>query len=360
MSEPLIRVENLVKRFPIKGTSTYVSAVSNVSFAIERGETLGLVGESGSGKTTVGRCLLKLIDPTSGSIFFRGEDITALSENDFLPYRRAMQMVFQEPNYSLNPRYTAFDTIAEPLILSGETNRRPLRDRVLELLGHVRLDQRKLDAYPHQMSSGEQQRVAVARAIATNPDLVILDEPTSMLDLSVRAEIIDLLIALQDKFSLSYLFISHDLTTVEYICHRVAVMYLSEIVEFGTVEQVFGSPQHPYSRALLSSSLPVDPRARRSTYVLEGEIPSPVNLPAGCYLASRCPEAVRRCRSSPQALQNLDDGRSVRCWRVAEGDIPAWNRPAPDTPPEPEILTGRDGRQNGTAGVGVRVGTRGD
>jgi oligopeptide/dipeptide ABC transporter ATP-binding protein len=325
MSESLIRVENLVKRFPIKGTGSYVSAVSNVSFAIERGETLGLVGESGSGKTTVGRCLLKLIEPTAGAIFFRGEDITALSETEFLPYRRAMQMVFQEPNYSLNPRYTAFDTIAEPLILNGERNGRALRTRVLELLGHVRLDERKLDAYPHQMSSGEQQRVAVARAIATNPDLVVLDEPTSMLDLSVRAEIIDLLIALQDRFGLSYLFISHDLTTVEYLCHRVAVMYLSEVVEFGTVAQVFGSPQHPYSRALLSSSLPVDPRARRSGYVLEGEIPSPVNLPAGCYLASRCPESTAQCRRSPQSLQRLADGRFLRCWRVAEGDIPDWD-----------------------------------
>jgi oligopeptide/dipeptide ABC transporter ATP-binding protein len=326
MSEPLIRVANLVKRFPIKGTQSYVSAVSNVSLEIRRGETLGLVGESGSGKTTVGRCLLKLIPPTAGAIFFRGEDITALSEKDFLPYRRAMQMVFQEPNYSLNPRYTAFDTIAEPLMLGGETDRHAVRARVLELLGHVRLDHRKLEAYPHQMSSGEQQRVAVARAIATNPDLVVLDEPTSMLDLSVRAEIIDLLIALQDDFGLSYLFISHDLTTVEYICHRVAVMYLSEVVESGTVAQVFGSPQHPYSRALLSSSLPVDPRARRSSYALEGEIPSPVNLPVGCYLASRCPEAVRRCRTEPQALQRLPDGRCLRCWRVANGDLPGWNR----------------------------------
>jgi oligopeptide/dipeptide ABC transporter ATP-binding protein len=325
VNEPLVRVANLVKRFPIEGTDSFVSAVSDVSLEIGRGETLGLVGESGSGKTTVGRCLLKLIEPTSGAIFFRGEDITQLSEKAFLPHRRAMQMVFQEPNYSLNPRYRVFDTVAEPLILSGEARGRSLRDRVLELLGHVRLDERKLDAYPHQMSNGEQQRVAVARAIATNPELVVLDEPTSMLDLSVRAEIIDLLIALQEKFKLSYLFISHDLTTVEYICHRVAVMYLSEIVEFGTVAQVFTSPQHPYSRALLSSALAADPRAKRSSYVLEGEIPSPVNLPPGCYLASRCPEATRACRSSPQSLRPLEDGRLVRCWRVADGDIEDWN-----------------------------------
>jgi oligopeptide/dipeptide ABC transporter ATP-binding protein len=324
---PLVRVENLVKRFPIKGTDDVVSAVTNVSLEIGRGETLGLVGESGSGKTTVGRCLLKLIEPTSGAIFFRGEDITHLSEKAFLPYRRAMQMVFQEPNHSLNPRYTAFDTVAEPLLLSG-VERRSLRARVLDLLGHVRLDERKLDAYPHQMSNGEQQRVAVARAIATNPELVVLDEPTSMLDLSVRAEIIDLLIALQETFQLSYLFISHDLTTVEYICHRVAVMYLSEVVESGTVEQVFSSPQHPYSRALLSSALPADPRARRSSYILEGEIPSPVNLPQGCHLASRCPEATRICRSAPQSLEPLEDGRLARCWRVAQGDIPGWNRAA--------------------------------
>jgi oligopeptide/dipeptide ABC transporter ATP-binding protein len=322
---PLVRVEHLVKRFPIQGSDAVVSAVSDVSFAIGRGETLGLVGESGSGKTTVGRCLLKLTPPTAGTIFFRGEDITHLPEKAFLPYRRAMQMVFQEPHYSLNPRYTAFDTVAEPLILSG-VPRRDLRARVIDLLRHVRLDVRQLEAYPHQMSNGEQQRVAVARAIATNPELIVLDEPTSMLDLSVRAEIIDLLIALQEEFGLSYLFISHDLTTVEYICHRVAVMYLSEIVEFGTVEQVFGSPQHPYSRALLSSALPADPRARRSSYILEGEIPSPVNLPTGCHLASRCPEATATCRTTPQALETLADGRLARCWRVAQGDLQDWNR----------------------------------
>jgi oligopeptide/dipeptide ABC transporter ATP-binding protein len=192
---------------------------------------------------------------------------------------------------------------------------------VLELFGQVRLHRRKLESYPHQMSSGEQQRLAIARAIATGPDLVVLDEPTSALDLSVRAEIIDLLIELQQNTGMSYLFISHDLTTVEYLCHRVAVMYLGEIVEFGTTAQVFGSPRHPYSRALLSSALPADPKAKRSTYILRGEIPSPVNLPRGCYLASRCPEVDARCRAEPQRLEPGPDGRKVRCWRVTNSAL---------------------------------------
>jgi len=321
---PLVRVEHLVKRFPVRGSDSFVSAVSDVSFEIRAGETLGLVGESGSGKTTVGRCLLKLIPPTSGQIIYRGEDITALSESEFRPYRRYLQSVFQEPYYSLNPRFTAYDTIAEPLRLLGERNKTALRTKVAELAERVRLDARNLAAYPHQMSSGEQQRVGIARALATNPKLVVLDEPTSMLDLSVRAEIIDLLIALQQELGLAYLFISHDLTTVEYLCHRVAVMYLSQIVELGTVGQVFGNPQHPYSRALLSSALPADPRVRRSSYLLEGEIPSPVNLPIGCYLASRCPEVKPECREEPQVLSNLGEGHFVRCWRAATHDIPGW------------------------------------
>jgi oligopeptide/dipeptide ABC transporter ATP-binding protein len=321
---PLVRVEHLVKHFPIQGSDSVVSAVSDVSFEIRAGETLGLVGESGSGKTTVGRCLLKLIPPTSGCIMYRGEDITRLSESEFRPYRRYLQSVFQEPYYSLNPRFTAFNTIAEPLRLLGERDKTGLRSKVAELADRVRLDARNLAAYPHQMSSGEQQRVGIARALATNPKLVVLDEPTSMLDLSVRAEIIDLLIALQQEFGLAYLFISHDLTTVEYLCHRVAVMYLSQIVEFGTVAQVFGNPQHPYSRALLSSALPADPNVRRSSYLLQGEIPSPVNLPHGCYLASRCPEVKPECRVELQRLADVGEGHLVRCWRAATDDIPGW------------------------------------
>ena len=319
MSNALVRVDRLAKRFTIKGSDAVVSAIGNVSFVIGRGETLGLVGESGSGKTTVGRCLLKLIQPSYGKIYFREEEITNLSEEQFFPFRRAMQMVFQEPHFSLNSRYSARDTIAEPLVLRGDLDRVRLHDRIIELMDQVRLSRSKFDSYPHQMSSGEQQRLAIARALATKPDLIVLDEPTSALDLSVRAEIIDLLIELQRKTEVSYLFISHDLTTVEYLCQRVAVMYLGEIVELGTTAQVFGSPQHPYSKALLSSALPAEPRTKRSSYVLKGEIPSPVNLPRGCYLASRCPEVGARCRAEPQELAKLPDGRAVRCWRVSEG-----------------------------------------
>lgn len=316
-------VENLVKKFPVARSDAFLSAVGNVSFEIARGETLGLVGESGSGKTTVGRCLLRLTPPTSGAVWFRGDEITSLTEREFRPLRPKMQMVFQEPYYSLNPRYTSFDTIAEPLRLEGVKGN-SLVDRVSQLADLVRLDERKLHSYPFQLASGEQQRVGIARAIATNPELVVLDEPTSMLDLSVRAEIIDLLIALQQEFKLTYLFISHDLTTVEYICHRVAVMYLSQIVEFGSVDQVFKTPMHPYSRALLSSALPPDPNIKRANYLLTGEIPSPVNLPVGCYLAGRCPEVRAECRNQPQTLQDLGDGHLIRCWRAASGDIVGW------------------------------------
>jgi oligopeptide/dipeptide ABC transporter ATP-binding protein len=322
VNEPLVRVERLVKHFPIAGSSSVVSAVNDVSFDIGRGETLGLVGESGSGKTTVGRCLLKLIEPTSGSIVFRNTNLAPLSERAFFPFRRAMQMVFQEPHFSLNPRYTAFQTIAEPLLLQRGLASKALRDRVHELVQLVRLDPRQLSAFPHQMSSGEQQRLGIARAIASNPDLVVLDEPTSMLDLSVRAEIIDLLIDLQARTGMSYLFISHDLTTVEYLCQRVAVMYLGQIVELGLVSQVFSSPRHPYSRALLSAALAPDPSSKHVVYSLRGEIPSPVNLPTGCYLASRCQEVMGRCLGEPQKLQLWHDGRTVRCWRVAEDDLP--------------------------------------
>jgi peptide/nickel transport system ATP-binding protein len=327
VEHPLLRVEDLVKRFSIPRSEDFVSAVSNVSFEIERGKTLGLVGESGSGKTTVGRCILKLIPPTSGTIWFGEDEIGGLKESEFRPYRRQMQMVFQEPYFSLNQRYTAFDTISEPLRLHDRgITKAALREKVLELAGRVRLDERKLFDYPFQMSGGMQQRVAVARAIATNPDLIVLDEPISMLDLSVRGEIIDLLIALQEEYQIAYLFISHDLTTVEYICHQVAVMYLGQIVEFGNVKQVFESSVHPYGRALLSSALPADQAIQRTSYLLEGEIPSPVNLPEGCYLASRCPEVKPECHQHPQVLQDIGDGHLVRCWRVAANDIPEWGR----------------------------------
>lgn len=319
MSNALLRVEGLAKQFAIQGSDAVVSAIGNVSFEIGRGETLGLVGESGSGKTTVGRCLLKLIHPTAGRIYYQEEEITHLSEKLFFPYRRTMQMVFQEPHYSLNPRYSARETLAEPLMLGGERNRTRLRDRIAELVGQVHFDPKRLESHPHEMSNGEQQRLAIARALATGPNLIVLDEPTSALDLSVRADIIDLLIELQSKTGVSYLFISHDLTTVEYLCHRVAVMYLGEIVETGTAAQVFGSPRHPYSKALLSSALLAEPKAKRSLYILRGEIPSPVNLPRACYLASRCPEVGPRCRDEPQVLAALGDGRAVRCWRVSEG-----------------------------------------
>lgn len=337
-SGPLVAVENLEMRFPIDGSESFVQAASGVSFTLEPGETLGLVGESGSGKTTIGRCLTRLLKPTAGAIRFRGEDITRMTERDFRPIRRKMQMVFQEPYYSLNPRYTAWDTIAEPLRLQGQRDRRALSTRVLEIASTVRLDRRKLHAYPHQMSSGEQQRVGIARAFATNPELIVLDEPTSMLDQTVRAEILDLLVGLQRQFGLTYLFISHDLMTVEYLCHRVAVMYLGQIVELGSVRQVFGNPQHPYSRALLSAALPPDPDLAPANYLLSGEIPSPSHLPHGCFLASRCPEVKSACRENRQMLCDVEGGHAVRCWRVADHDIAGWSEEFKQARPREEAF----------------------
>ena len=321
----LIEVEELTKVFPLRGSEAVVQAVSNVSFTVGVGETLGLVGESGSGKTTVGRCLLRLLEPTSGDISFRGTPLASLSPSEFRRYRAKLQVVFQNPFDSLNPRWTVRDILTEPLALHTDLSRREKEARVYELLELIGAPREIADYRPRRLNAGEQQRVGVARAIATNPEFVVLDEPTSALAPAARVGIIRLLRELQDRLGLSYLFISHDLSTVKNLCHRVAVMYLSQIVEIGTTEQVFGDPRHPYSRALLASVLFPDPSNRRIDRevreTLEGEIPSPINLPKGCYLYSRCPLAVAACAERPQELQLLPDGRQIRCWRVAEGDV---------------------------------------
>jgi oligopeptide transport system ATP-binding protein len=315
----LLEVHNLVKHFPIKGTRAVVQAVNGVSFAVERGQTLGLIGESGSGKTTVGRCILKLIEPTDGEIAFDGMPVSRLSQEAFRPLRRRIQMVFQDPFRSLNPRMSVRETLREPLVLHGIGTRADQDDRVRELIRRVELDPDDLKRYPHQLSGGQQQRVGIARAIATAPDLIVLDEPTSSLDITIRGRITDLLLNLQSELGLSYVYISHDLTTVEHICHRVAVMYLGSIVEIGTKEQVFNAPQHPYSKALLSSALVPDPTVRKSLYLLSGEIPSPINLPAGCPLHTRCPEAIDACRERFPPFVDVGAGHLAAC---------IWARPA--------------------------------
>ena len=318
MTAPVLEVKDLVKHFPLKHSRAVVHAVTGVSFGIERGETLGLVGESGSGKTTVGRCILRLIEPTDGTLLFKGEDITHISQEEFRRHRPKMQMVFQDPYDALDPRQNASDIVAEPLLLwQKDLDNAGRHRRVQELAETVKMRYEQLEQYPHQMSGGEQQRVGIAKAIATEPDLLVLDEPTSSLDPSAHAEIIRLLIELQQEFGFSYLFISHDLMTVRHISHRVAIMYLSQLIEVGTTQQIFEAPQHPYSRSLLSSVLYPDPKIKRPrTYTLSGEIPSPIDLPKGCYLYSRCPMAEPQCQESAPPMIDLGDGHRVACFRV--------------------------------------------
>lgn len=329
---PLIEVSDLEKHFPLSEEGKTVQAAHNVSFTIQPGETLGLIGESGSGKTTVGRCLLRLIEPTSGEIRFRGERIDQLDYSDFRPYRAKMQIVFQEPTEALNRRMSVRKLLREPLRLHEWGDEAAVDRRINELLDMVALPSAVIDRRPPELSGGAKQRVAIARALATNPEFVVLDEPTSALPPDSEEVILGLLRELQDELDLSYLFISHDLSLVRHFCDRVAVMYLSQIVELGTFEEVFGNPQMPYSRALLSAVLLSDPGNKRADrdlrHELEGEIPSPVDLPDGCYLASRCPIAKQpRCAEEPQVLTPVAGEHLVRCWRTTEGDYSYTKRP---------------------------------
>lgn len=316
MTRPLVSVRGLVKHFPA-GRGKAVRAVNRVSFTIARGEALGLVGESGSGKTTVGRCLLKLLPPTAGTILIDGSDVSGMAPRDFRPLRGRVQMVFQEPFESLNPRMRIETLVGEPLRVLRPGPAAPRRRRVREVLEMVGFEASVTEKYPHQLSAGEQQRIGLARALATQPELVVLDEPTSALDVSVRAEILGLLNDLREKLGLSYLLISHDLTAVRRVCNRVAVMYLGKIVETGETERIFERPLHPYSRALLSSVLYPDPDRSLPRFVLEGEIPSPIDLPAGCHLYQRCPWAKASCRESCPDLEELLPGRRVACFEAS-------------------------------------------
>lgn len=313
---PVIEIRNLVKEFPLRGSDLVIHAVTDVSFQIGNGETLGLVGESGSGKTTTGRCVLRLVEPTDGQIFFKGEEISQYNAKEFRAQRPKLQMIFQEPYESLNPRMTARNIIAEPLILWKKLKKADLKSRVEELAGMVKIPASRLDLYPHQLSGGEQQRVSIARAIATNPEFLVLDEPTSLLDPLAQAEIMELLNQLQDELGFAYLFISHDLVAVRSVCDRVAIMYLSKIVETGTVQEIFENPLHPYSKALLSSVLFPDPKTKRTRFNLQGEIPSPIDLPKGCYFQSRCPVAGPDCRAFYPPLVDLGNEHLVSCFRA--------------------------------------------
>jgi oligopeptide transport system ATP-binding protein len=314
----VLEVRDLKKYFPVtRGVLArvvgQVRAVDGVTFSIEKGEILCLVGESGCGKSTVGRAVTRLLEPTAGKIVLRGEDITSLGQGAMRPHRREMQIVFQDPYSSLNPRLTAGEIIGEPLQNYGLAKGAAKRERVAQLLERVGLRADAMVRYPYEFSGGQRQRLGIARALALNPSLIVADEPVSALDVSVQAQVLNLLIDLQEELRLAYLFISHDLAVVEHIGHRIAVMYLGRIVELTDKDTLFAKPLHPYSEALLSAAPMPDPRAKRERLIIEGDVPSPVNPPTGCHFHTRCPYAEARCRIEEPRLGEVAPGHWVAC-----------------------------------------------
>ena len=319
-----IEIKDLVKHFPVEGSDDVVRAVDGVSFQIFSGETLGLVGESGCGKSTVGRCLLRLIEPTSGHIYFEGRDILALSRKELREVRREMQIIFQDPYASLNPRMKIGDIVAEPLVIHNEGSKSERRDRVAGLLRRVGLDPDYMNRYAHEFSGGQRQRIGVARTLALNPKLIVADEPVSALDVSVQAQVVNLLQELQEEFKLTYLFISHGLAVVEHISTRVAVMYLGRIVEIAGAADLYAQPLHPYTQALLSAIPIPDPTQKRKRIILQGDVPTPINPPSGCRFRTRCPIAIEECAHVDPELREVAPGHQVACIRV-----PGWAEAEP-------------------------------
>ena len=339
-ASPVLEVRDLRKDFVLykslfTGNVSAVHAVDGLSFSIGRGETLGLVGESGCGKSTVGRMIMRLVQPTSGTITLEGEDITALSARELRPYRRRMQIVFQDPFASLNPRMTAADIVAEPLVIQGMAKGADLRARVADLFDKVGLPASAMGKYAHEFSGGQRQRLGIAKALSVSPSLIVCDEAVSALDVSIQAQIINLLVDLQQEIGVSYLFISHDLAVVEHISHRVAVMYLGRLVETADRSALFGRALHPYTEALLSAApepdLDVDTSHR---IVLSGDVPSPILPPSGCHFHTRCPYAMRRCESERPLLTELEPGHWAACHLHAHGTIWPLRRPVSDDPAE--------------------------
>jgi peptide/nickel transport system ATP-binding protein len=327
-NEVLLEVKNLRKYFPIeKGfirrVVGNVRAVDGVSFVIHEGETLGLVGESGCGKTTTARCILRAIEPTDGQILFRMSDnkvvdLSRFSRQQLRPVRPQMQMIFQDPFGSLNPRMTLFDIVGEPLLVNGVTNRKKRTERVAEMLGLVGLRSEYMQRFPHAFSGGQRQRIGIARALILHPRLVVADEPVSALDVSVQAQVLNLLLEMQEQLHLTYIFVAHNLSVVKHICDRVAVMYVGKLVETASTGEIFNSPKHPYTAALMAAVPVADPRMRIGDVVLKGEVPSPAKPPSGCYFHPRCPFVVDICRTQTPALAEISPDHFVSCHLAGE------------------------------------------
>ena len=318
MSEPVIRVEHLKKIFRVKSGlfegKKYLKAVDDISFSIAKGETLGIVGESGCGKSTLGRTLLKIYEPDGGSIYFDGNDITSFGYKQMHPYRRKMQMIFQDPYASLNPRFTVGEMIEEPMKVYGMYDKKTRMERVQELMETVGLKPDHIRRYPHEFSGGQRQRIGIARTLALNPEFIVCDEPFSALDVSIQAQIINLLEKIQDEQKLSYIVIAHDLTAVRHISHNIGVMYLGHMVEIGPANQVYGNPLHPYTKALIASIPVASPNAAgmMNRVILKGEVPSPIDVPSGCPFSTRCQYCTAKCKEHVPELRNVD-GRKVAC-----------------------------------------------
>lgn len=318
-NKPLLEVKNLVKHFPITKGIIFskqvgaVKAVDGISFTVNRGETLGLVGESGCGKTTTGRVILRLIEPTSGEVWFDGKNVPELRKDELRELRKDMQIIFQDPYASLNPRMTVGDIIAEPLHIHGLAKGKEREKRVQKLLDVVGLSSFHARRFPHEFSGGQRQRIGIARALAVNPKLIICDEPVSALDVSIQAQVINLLQDLQKEFGLTYLFIAHDLSVVKHISDRVAVMYLGKIVELADKERLYANPKHPYTQALLSAIPIADPTVKKERIILKGDVPSPINPPSGCRFHTRCPYAMDICKQVEPEFIDTGDGHFVAC-----------------------------------------------